>query len=148
MSATVIGDDELGAPFAQLFSPFKPGAKEATGTEITPAHLASQDPENDDHSLWHKSYNRFWADHGYVCADTKHPPMQRFEKKALVKLALLAFGWPLALNHFYEGNVGNGLGALLLTFLAFISVVGILVWIFPYTSALFKAFREFEGSEE
>ena len=74
--------------------------------------------------------------------------MQRFEKKALVKLALLAFGWPLALNHFYEGNAGNGLVALLLTFLAFISVAGILVWIFPYTSAVFKAFREFEGSEE
>ena len=74
--------------------------------------------------------------------------MQRFEKKALVKLALLAFGWPLALNHFYEGNVANGLSALLLTFLAFISVIGILVWIFPYASAVFKAFREFEGSEE
>ena len=74
--------------------------------------------------------------------------MQRFEKKALIKLALLAFGWPLALNHFYEGNAGNGFVAVLLTFLAFISVVGILLWIFSYTSALFKAFKEFEGSEE
>ena len=118
------------------------------GSEITHTPPASKDPENNDHSLCHESYIGFWADHDYLCADTKHPPMQRFEKKALVKLALLAFGWPLALNHFYEGNVGNGLGALLLTFLAFISVVGILVWIFPYTSALFKAFREFEGSEE
>ena len=32
--------------------------------------------------------------------------VEKSEKSALVKLALLAFGWPLALNHFYEGNAG------------------------------------------
>ena len=32
--------------------------------------------------------------------------VEKLEKSALVKLALLAFGWPLALNHFYEGNAG------------------------------------------
>jgi hypothetical protein len=45
LSATVIGDDELGAPFAQLFSPFKPGAKEATRYEITHHRKLHKDPK-------------------------------------------------------------------------------------------------------
>jgi hypothetical protein len=51
LSATVIGDDELGAPFAQLFSPFKPVAKEATGSELTHTPPASKDPANSQASL-------------------------------------------------------------------------------------------------
>ena len=71
--------------------------------------------------------------------------MEKAEKSALVKIALLAFGWPLALNHFYEGNAGMGLIALLGTWLAWCTIFGIVVWVFPYFNALFKAFREFEG---
>ena len=71
--------------------------------------------------------------------------MEKAEKSALVKIALLAFGWPLALNHFYEGNAGMGLIALLGTWLAWGTIFGIVVWVFPYFNALFKAFREFEG---
>ena len=71
--------------------------------------------------------------------------MEKSEKSALVKIALLAFGWPLALNHFYEGNPGMGFTALLGTWLAWGTVFGIVVWIFPYFNALFKALRQFEG---
>ena len=72
--------------------------------------------------------------------------MEKSEKSALVKIALLAFGWPLALNHFYEGNPGMGLTALLGTWIAWGTIFGIVVWIFPYFHALFKALREFEGN--
>ena len=74
--------------------------------------------------------------------------MQIRQRKALVKIALLAFGWPLALNHFHEGNTGGGVVALLLTWLAYVSVIGILFWFYPYFTALIKAFRAFEGSED
>lgn len=74
--------------------------------------------------------------------------MQVRQRKALVKIALLAFGWPLALNHFYEGNAAEGIGALILTWLAWLTIIGILLWIAPYFKALFNALREFEGSDE
>ena len=74
--------------------------------------------------------------------------MEKAEKSALVKIALLAFGWPLALNHFYEGNPGMGLTALLGTWVAWGTIFGIVVWIFPYFNALFKALREFEGKSQ
>ena len=70
--------------------------------------------------------------------------LEKSEKSALVKIALLAFGWPLALNHFYEGNAGSGLIAILVTWIAWISIFGIVLWIFPYFTAVFKALREFE----
>ena len=73
--------------------------------------------------------------------------MQIKQRKALVKIALLAFGWPLALNHFYEGNTGGGVLALLLTWAAFATLVGVVFWFYPYFTALFKALRAFEGSE-
>ena len=76
------------------------------------------------------------------------PLMQIQQRKALVKIALLAFGWPLALNHFYDGNTAGGVGALILTWLAFISVIGVFFWIYPYFKALFEAFRAFEGSDD
>ena len=41
----LISDNAL-CPFAQLFSPFKPGAKEATGSELTPMRPASKDPHS------------------------------------------------------------------------------------------------------
>ena len=69
--------------------------------------------------------------------------LEKSEKSALVKIALLAFGWPLALNHFYEGNAGSGLIAILVTWIAWISIFGIVLWIFPYFTAVFKALREF-----
>ena len=74
--------------------------------------------------------------------------MQIKQRKALVKIALLAFGWPLALNHFYEGNTGGGVLALLLTWAAFATLVGVVFWFYPYFTALFKALRAFEGSED
>ena len=73
--------------------------------------------------------------------------MQAPERKALVKIALLAFGWPLALNHFYEGNAAGVFGALILTWIAWVTIIGIFIWVFPYFKALFKALREFEGSD-
>tara|TARA_B100000073_G_scaffold119582_1_gene96886 strand:- start:397 stop:768 length:372 start_codon:yes stop_codon:yes gene_type:complete len=71
--------------------------------------------------------------------------MEKSEKSALVKIALLAFGWPLALNHFYEGNPEMGFAALLGTWVAWGTIFGIVFWIFPYFNAVFKALREFEG---
>lgn len=71
--------------------------------------------------------------------------LEKSSKSALVKIALLAFGWPLALNHFYEGNAGNGLIAIIGTWIAWVSIFGIVLWIFPYFNAVFKALREFEG---
>ena len=53
--------------------------------------------------------------------------LEKSEKSALVKIALLAFGWPLALNHFYEGNAGSGLIAILVTWIAWISIFGIVL---------------------
>ena len=70
--------------------------------------------------------------------------LEKSEKSALVKIALLAFGWPLALNHFYEGNAGSGLIAILVTWIAWISIFGIVLWIFPYFKVVFNALREFE----
>jgi len=74
--------------------------------------------------------------------------MQIQQRKALVKIALLAFGWPLALNHFYEGNAANGLTALVLTWLAWVTVIGVVFWIYPFFKALFGALRAFEGSDD
>ena len=74
--------------------------------------------------------------------------MQIQQRKALVKIALLAFAWPLALNHFYDGNTAGGVGALLLTWIAFASIFGIFIWIFFYFKALFGALRAFEGSDD
>lgn len=71
--------------------------------------------------------------------------MEKSEKSALVKIALLAFGWPLALNHFYEGKAGNGLIAIIGTWIAWVSIFGIVIWLFPYFNAVFEALREFEG---
>jgi len=44
--------------------------------------------------------------------------MKHQQRKALVKIALLAFGWPLALNHFYDGETLQGIAALLATWVA------------------------------
>ena len=69
------------------------------------------------------------------------------QRKALVKIALLAFGWPLALNHFYDGNTAEGVVALILTWVAFLTVIGVVFWIYPFFKALFGAFRAFESSD-
>ena len=54
-------------------------------------------------------------------------------------------GWPLALNHFYEGNAANVLIAIIGTWMAWISIFGIVFLIFPYFNAVLKALRKFEG---
>ena len=74
--------------------------------------------------------------------------MQIQQRKALVKIALLAFGWPLALNHFYDGNTAGGVGAIVLTWLAFGTIIGVVFWFYPYFKALFGALRAFEGSDD
>lgn len=73
--------------------------------------------------------------------------MTKAEKHALVKSALLAFGWPLALNHFYEGDSGSGIVAVLLTWIAWASVVGIVFWMIPFFTKLFQYLKEFEGTD-
>ena len=72
--------------------------------------------------------------------------MTKAEKHALVKSALLAFGWPLALNHFYEGDSGTGIVAMLLTWIAWASIVGIIFWMIPFFTKLFQYLKEFEGN--
>jgi hypothetical protein len=67
------------------------------------------------------------------------------QRKALVKIALLAFGWPLALNHFCDRNLAGGIGAFLLTWLAWISIVGLVFWVPIFFGAVFKELRDFEG---
>ena len=64
--------------------------------------------------------------------------VENSERSALVKIALLAFGWPLALNHFYEGNPLNGLIAIIGTWIAWVSIFGIVIWIFPTSKLSFK----------
>ena len=64
--------------------------------------------------------------------------VEKSEKSAMVKIALLAFRWPLALNHLYEGNAGNGLIAIIGTWIVWVSTFGIVIWVFPYFNAVSK----------
>ena len=73
--------------------------------------------------------------------------MTKAEKHALVKSALLAFGWPLALHRFCVGDSGSGIVAVLLTWIAWASVVGIIFWMIPFFTKLFQYLKEFEGND-
>ena len=76
------------------------------------------------------------------------------QRKALVKIALLAFGWPLALNHFCDRNLAGGIGAFLLTWLAWISIVGLVFWVpiffeqYSRSCAILKAITTEHGSPQ
>tara|TARA_B100001027_G_C16039253_1_gene229120 strand:- start:209 stop:409 length:201 start_codon:yes stop_codon:yes gene_type:complete len=57
--------------------------------------------------------------------------LRKKEKKALTMLFLLGVGAPIGLDRFYEGDVTGGFLAILGFLIALITVVGLLVWIFP-----------------
>ena len=70
------------------------------------------------------------------------------EKQTLTRLFLLGVGAPIGLDRFYEGDVTGGLLAILGFLVALITVVGLLVWIFPFISKTFSLLREFENAED
>ena len=70
------------------------------------------------------------------------------EKKELTRLFLLGVGAPIGLDRFYEGDVTGGILAILGFLLALITVVGLLVWIFPFIFKTFRLLREFESVDE
>ena len=74
--------------------------------------------------------------------------LKKGEKKALTRLFLLGVGAPIGLDRFYEGDVTGGVLAILGFSLALITVVGLLVWIFPFVSKTFCLLREFESADD
>ena len=74
--------------------------------------------------------------------------LRKKEKKALTRLFLLGIGAPIGLDRFYEGNITGGFLAILGFIVAAITVVGLLVWIFPFISKTFELLRDFEEAED
>ena len=74
--------------------------------------------------------------------------LRKKEKKALTRLFLLGVGAPIGRDRFYEGDVTGGFLAILGFLVALITVVGLLVWIFPFISKTFRLLREFEDAED
>ena len=74
--------------------------------------------------------------------------LRKAEKEALTRLFLLGVGAPIGLDRFYEGDVTGGFLAILGFLLALITVVGLLVWIFPFVSKTFRLLKEFESANE
>ena len=74
--------------------------------------------------------------------------LRKKEKQTLTRLFLLGVGAPLGLDRFYEGDVTGGFLAILGFLVALITVVGLLVWIFPLISKTFRLLREFEDAED
>ena len=74
--------------------------------------------------------------------------LRKKEKQTLTRLFLLAVGAPIGLDRFYEGDVTGGFLAILGFLVALITVVGLLVWIFPFISKTFRLLREFENAED
>ena len=74
--------------------------------------------------------------------------LRKSEKKALTRLFLLGVGAPIGLDRFYEGDMTGGFLAILGFLLALITVVGLLVWIFPFVSKTFRLLKEFESANE
>ena len=58
--------------------------------------------------------------------------LRKKEKQTLTRLFLLGIGAPIGLDRFYEGDVTGGFLAILGFLAAVITVVGLLVWIFPF----------------
>ena len=69
--------------------------------------------------------------------------LRKKEKQTLSRLFLLGVGAPIGLDRFYEGDVTGGFLAILGFLAALITVVGLLVWIFPFISKTFRLLREF-----
>ena len=74
--------------------------------------------------------------------------LRKKEKQTLTRLFLLGIGAPIGLDRFYEGDVTGGFLAIIGFFAALITVVGLLVWIFPFFSKTFRLLREFEDAED
>ena len=74
--------------------------------------------------------------------------LRKKEKQTLTRLFLLGVGAPIGLDRFYEGDVTGGFLAILGFLVALITVVGLLVWIFPFISKTFRLLREFEDAED
>ena len=74
--------------------------------------------------------------------------LKKTEKKALTRLFLLGVGAPIGLDRFYEGDVTGGCLAIIGFSFALLTVVGLLVWIFPLISKTFRLLREFESADK
>ena len=74
--------------------------------------------------------------------------LRKKEKQTLTRLFLLGVGAPIGLDRFYEGDITGGFLAILGFIVALITVVGLLVWIFPFVSKNFRLLREFEDAED
>ena len=74
--------------------------------------------------------------------------LRKKEKQTLTRLFLLGVGAPIGLDRFYEGDVTGGFLAILGFLVALITVVGLLIWIFPFISKTFRLLREFENAED
>ena len=74
--------------------------------------------------------------------------LRKKEKQTLTRLFLLGVGASIGLDRFYEGDVTGGFFAILGFLVALITVVGLLVWIFPFISKTFRLLREFENAED
>ncbi len=73
---------------------------------------------------------------------------KKSEKKILTRLFLLGVGAPLGLDRFYDGDITGGFLAISGFLLALITVVGLVIWIFPLISKIFRLLREFENAED
>ncbi len=69
--------------------------------------------------------------------------LRKHEKEALASLFLLTFGGVLCLDRFYEGGIGEGLIGLLGVVIAFVSVIGIIIWAILLFSKMFRLLRKF-----
>ena len=70
--------------------------------------------------------------------------LRKKEKQTLTRLFLLGVGAPIGLDRFYEGDTTGGFLAILGFLIALITVVGLIIWIFPFISKTFRLLREFE----
>ncbi len=72
--------------------------------------------------------------------------LRKKKKKPLTRLFLLGVVAPIGIDRFYEGDVTGGFLAILGFLIAFITLVGLVVWIFPFISKTFRLLREFEDA--
>ena len=73
--------------------------------------------------------------------------LRKNEKRALTRLFLLGVGAPIGLDRFYEGDITGGFLAILGFGLAVVTVVGLLIWFFPFVSKTFRLLKEFESAD-
>jgi len=72
----------------------------------------------------------------------------RSEKKILTRLFLLGVGAPIGLDRFYEGDITGGFLAIIGFSIAFVTVLGLIIWLFPFIAKVFRLLREFENAED